>query len=265
MIGSLATRCLAALAGRGAGVPERRWQGYSLGWRLRASLFNLPLGPLASAPPQARPRKERPQAPTLADLADRWMLRTPVQRLAHRGLLREALASIRLLVAEATGLIGPTIAGGDERVVDFGLYARAMLRRILDPGLPAGEGVALLERFTLDAQEILRRRGVPWGVVNDLWFEPVADQARAMVREFARGVALLELAADEFLGADLQAMGTLDHVRLEGVRWDAGTRWPPGWAGRLHRASQEDPAGSGVFVVVAEPSGEPAMAPGSPD
>ncbi|MFI8456124.1 hypothetical protein [Kitasatospora sp. NPDC085464] len=265
MIGSLATRCLAALAGRGVGVPERRWQGYSLGRRLRASLFNLPLGPLASAPPQARPRKERPQAPTLADLADRWILRTPAQRLAHRGLLCDVLASVRLLLAEATLLIGPAVAGGDERVVDFGLHARAMLRRILDPDLPAGEGAALLERFTLDAQEILRRRRVPWGVVNDLWFEPVADRARATVREFARGAALLASVADEFLGADLRAMGTLDHVRLEGVRWDADTRWPPGWAERMRRVSEEERPGSGVFVVVAERSGEPAMAPGSPD
>lgn len=47
-------------------------------------------------------------------------------------------------------------------------------------------------------------------------------------------------------GVDLGA------VLLVGVRWDAATRWPPGWVARIQLASEEEEGFPGVFVIQAE-------------
>lgn len=56
-------------------------------------------------------------------------------------------------------------------------------------------------------------------------------------------------AADNFIGADLSNVN-LDVLNLVGVRWGNSTRWPtPEFKADVQKASEEDPPGSGVFIV----------------
>ncbi|MFF8955547.1 hypothetical protein [Streptomyces sp. NPDC014894] len=68
-----------------------------------------------------------------------------------------------------------------------------------------------------------------------------------------------EEAGHDFRGADLREV-VLDGVGLAGVRWDAGTRWPPGWEERMWRASAATDDELGVLVVGPEPHGSAVAA-----
>lgn len=76
-----------------------------------------------------------------------------------------------------------------------------------------------------------------------------------LARDAASASAALMTIANDFLHADVRGVN-LSVVLLVGVRWDAATRWPPEWIDRIQRASEEDPAFPGVFVVQAEPKTE---------
>lgn len=66
-----------------------------------------------------------------------------------------------------------------------------------------------------------------------------------------RAGANLRSAASDFVGADLTTV-SLGEANLVGIRWDSSTRWPPEWADRVRTSSVENPAGSGIFVVLPQ-------------
>ncbi|MCX4974526.1 hypothetical protein [Streptomyces sp. NBC_00620] len=90
--------------------------------------------------------------------------------------------------------------------------------------------------------------------------DPALTHARArarvldpgLARDFIEARSNLTDAANNFVGADLTTVNPAA-VNLTGIRWDRDTQWPtPEWTARIHRASVEDPPGSGVFIVQSE-------------
>ncbi|MEW2545991.1 hypothetical protein AB0910_09480 [Streptomyces sp. NPDC047002] len=67
----------------------------------------------------------------------------------------------------------------------------------------------------------------------------------------ARAVGHVQNASNDFIGADLSA-AKLDDVVLEGVMWDATTRWPAQWESRVSRASLTSDYAEGVRVIQGE-------------
>jgi hypothetical protein len=98
-------------------------------------------------------------------------------------------------------------------------------------------------------------------LISDLDHPRVLNRAR--VHDLARELRLdlpptgisgllegLTEIADNFMGADLRSVVDFDAAGWEGVRWSPTTAWPPGWAERVRRISDE--IKPGIFQVVRD-------------
>ncbi|MFF3291711.1 hypothetical protein [Streptomyces sp. NPDC003023] len=96
--------------------------------------------------------------------------------------------------------------------------------------------------------------GVSWLGMLEV-SQDLADDLDLAHREavaLSEAVAAVEEASRDFRGADLRCVA-LNGVGLEGIRWDASTRWPPEWEERIWKASLASGAGQGELIVGAEP------------
>lgn len=110
------------------------------------------------------------------------------------------------------------------------------------------------------ALDLARARTLAHTVALDGALDRDSDRERALDRALARVLAhaLIEAhdnlteAANNFVGADLTNLQP-GEVTVVGIRWNDSTRWPTSeWTARMRSASEEDPPGSGVFVVLPE-------------
>ena len=180
---------------------------------------------LALMRPQTDPAQDGMTGLSLADVTARWKAATPQERLRRRGDLL--------------------------RVADFLETAGAALDRALDLGLDADLG---LDRVRDRARNLALDRALDPAL--DRALDLARDRAfagdRALARDFIEAHGNLTDAANNFVGADLTTVNPAA-VNLAGIRWDSDTQWPtPEWTARIHRASMEDPPGSGVFIVRPE-------------
>ncbi|MBK6015157.1 hypothetical protein [Streptomyces sp. MBT53] len=135
------------------------------------------------------------------------------------------------------------------RFIDFVLTFNHDLSRALDLAISIGRA---LDQFRHN-----RKQGFAHRHVHELArvHELVGELARDDLYNTAELIGAqrnLTDAANNFAGSDLTAVD-LDGVNLAGICWDSSTRWPtPEWAARIHRASVEDPPGSGYFIVLPE-------------
>ncbi|MFI1866036.1 hypothetical protein [Streptomyces jumonjinensis] len=165
---------------------------------------------------------------------------------------RERLARVgddlgRVLALPRARRLPPALTGYDYlEVAQARLSERAA--RLMDAADAA--------RTLLEAELIPRLGGreVSWAGA----LEVAEDLADDLDVAYQSAVSLLgavteaEEAGNDFRGADLHTVA-LDGVRLEGVRWDEDTAWPPGWEQRIRRVSLAAGDGLGVLVVGPQP------------
>ncbi|WP_322748403.1 MULTISPECIES: hypothetical protein [unclassified Frankia] len=138
--------------------------------------------------------------------------------LTARALARAALARARAALALA--------------LADLDRADLVDLDRVLDTVVEVVEVLAFLTATAAKSEIIPDDPGL------------VADRGRAdYLAEIASDLAA---ARTDFTQADLRD-ATFTSVDLEGVRWSAQTRWPPGWAERVEQDSIE--VAPGIFEI----------------
>ncbi|MFJ3310896.1 hypothetical protein ACIPSA_49805 [Streptomyces sp. NPDC086549] len=258
----IASRVMSSLLGPDsrASAPVRRWQGYSLAYRVAASFFNQPLKPIGAAPLRARAKRGRPAALSLVDAADQWLLLPATERLARRSQIHSLLLSVETLANEAAHYQPSRSRTETAKVLALGNVAATRLPRAICPDMTQEEAEIQVRTIVRKALDEARKTTLPIHVPGPMPGVVGAGevlllrQAEAIALDLKRTLATLKDAKDSFLAADLRAAAHVEQAEFVGVRWDAQTQWPDDeWEARMRRASRELPPGSGIFVVVGEP------------
>ncbi|NJP65897.1 hypothetical protein [Streptomyces spiramenti] len=189
----------------------------------------------------------------LTAAAEGWRSAPATVRLLHRATLLELADELTPAPAGDPALRAWAAARD-------GLSARALARAAdLTRVRALAKAVEDALRFARDGEASAAGHGLCRAVESAHGFgeRPVAPDA-GVTAAVGRAVDVLRSAATDFRGADLAA-AVADDLRLAGVRWDGGTRWPgDDWALRVRNASAEDPPGSGSYVVLPEWQPEPS-------